>query len=141
MRVILKARHIKLTPSLKLHAKEKLGDSLMRIFDRPAAKIEIELTSLGQFKDGEHQECRVQVFMPHGKAICITEIDDDMHKAIDLAHDRLLTQVKRQQSKRRLAARGRKEATNMRNITARQELMVKPEDWEIELEEYNSTSK
>ena len=56
MRVIVKARHIKLTPSLTLHAQEKLGGSLMRIFDRPAAKIEIELTSLGQFKNGELQE-------------------------------------------------------------------------------------
>ena len=140
MRVIVKARHFNLTKSLRLHAQEKLGDSLKRIFDRPSAKIEIELSSIGQFSDGENKECRVQVFMPHGKAINITEIDDDMYKAIDLAHDRLLNQVKRQQSKRRNTARSRKEAQRMRNQTARGVLTSQPEEWEIELEEYNNST-
>ena len=139
MRVIVKSRHINLTKSLRLHAQEKLGNSLMRIFDKPAAKIEIELTSLGQFKDGENQECRVQVFMPHGKAINITEIDDDMFKAIDLAHDRLLTQVKRQQDKKNNNSRARKSAERQRNKLAWRELTSKPEVWELELREYNST--
>ena len=140
MRVIVKARHFNLTKSLRLHAQEKLGDSLMRIFDRPSAKIEIELSSIGQFKDGENQECRVQVFMPHGKAINITEVDDDMYKAIDLAHDRLLTQVKRQRNKKRNTARIRKEAKRMRNQTARGVLTSSPEDWELELAEYNDST-
>ena len=140
MRVILKSRHINLTNSLKTHAQEKLGNSLMRIFDRPAAKVEIELTSLGKFKDGQNQECRVQLFMPHGKTINITEIDDDMHKAIDLAHDRLLTQVKRERSKKNNNSRARKSAERHRNTLAWRELTSKPERWEIELEEYNSTS-
>ena len=139
MRVIVKSRHVKLTRSLKLHAQEKLGDSLMRIFDRPAAKVEIELSSLGSYKDGEHNECRVQVFMPRGKAINITEVDDNLYKAIDLAHDRLLTQVKRQRSKRRNTARMRKAAQRRRNKTARGELTADRELWELELDEYNST--
>ena len=112
----------------------------MRIFDRPSVKIEIELSSIGEFKDGENKECRVQVFMPHGKAINITEIDDDMYKAIDLAHDRLLTQVKRQRSKKRNTARIRKEAKRMRNKTARGELTLAPEEWERELAEYNNST-
>ena len=112
----------------------------MRIFDRPSVKIEIELSSIGEFKNGENKECRVQVFMPHGKAINITEIDDDMYKAIDLAHDRLLTQGKRQRSKRRNTARIRKEAKRMRNQTARGELTLAPEEWERELAEYNNST-
>ena len=140
MRVIVKARHFNLTKSLKLHAQEKLGDSLMRIFDRPSAKIEIELSSIGQFKDGENKECRVQVFMPHAKAINITEIDDDIYKAIDLAHDRLLTQVKRYRGKRRNTARMRKKAERMRHQTALGVLTSSPEKWELELEEYNNST-
>ena len=140
MRVIVKARHFNLTKSLRLHAQEKLGDSLARILDRPSAKIEIELSSIGEIKNGENKECRVQVFMPHGKAINITEIDDDMHKAIDLAHDRLLNQVKRERSKKNNNSRARKSAERHRNTMAWRELTSKPERWEIELEEYNSTS-
>jgi len=110
------------------------------MLDRPSTKIEIELSSIGEIKNGEDKECRVQVFMPHGKAINITEIDDDMYKAIDLAHDRLLTQVKRQRSKRRNTAKFRKEAQRMRNQTARGELTCAPEEWELELDEYNNST-
>ena len=36
-----------------------------------------------------------------GKSICITEVADDMYKAIDSAKDRLARQLKREREKRR----------------------------------------
>ena len=136
MRVIVKGRHMDLTPSLKAHAEEKLGKSLMRIFDRPAAKIEIELSDLGHLHGKESSECRVSVFIPHGRAINITEIDDNMYKAIDLARDRLIEQVKRQQGRKAHMSRSRKEAARMREETARMELTAEHEVWEDEVAEY-----
>src|SRR2546426_2400131 len=96
MRVIVKARHMTLTNPLRAYAQEKLSNAVMRIFDRPAAKLEIEMGEIGHVRDGANKECRVTVFIPKGKTINIVEIDDDMYKAIDLAHDRLLQQVKRE---------------------------------------------
>lgn len=122
MKLILKARHMTLTPSLKEHAEEKLGEATRRIFDRPSATLEIELTELGHTKDGLNKECRVTVFMPKGKTINITEVADDMYKAIDLVRDRLLTQVKRQQSKKRDSARGRKDIVKTRGAATRKSL-------------------
>lgn len=139
MKVIVKARHTTLTPSLKDHAEEKLGKALMRIFDRPAAKIEIELSELGNFKNGENMECRVTVFMPKDKTINIVEVDDDMYKAIDLAHDRLLHQVKRQRSKRRDTHRNRVAAQKEREQTARTNLTSRREPWEEEVAEFEQS--
>jgi len=136
MKVIVKARHITLTPALKRHAEDKLGKALMRIFDRPAVKIEIELSDLGKYKNKSSKECRATVFMPRGKTINITEVGDDMYKAVDLCHDRLLHQVKRERSRRRDTARTRKSAERSRRQTARNVLTCKPEKWEEEVQAY-----
>jgi putative sigma-54 modulation protein len=141
MRVIVKARHMNLTPSLREHAEEKLGKALMRIFDRPAAQIEIELNDIGNVRDGANKECRVTVFMPRGKTINIVEIDDDMYKAIDLAHDRVLQQVKRQRERRRNMTQQRKSAERSRARTARDSLTVAMEPWEREVEEFERASR
>jgi len=139
MKVIVKARHMDLTPSLREHAEEKLGKAIMRIFDKPAAKIEIELSDIGNNRDGNHMECRVSVSIPQSKTVVITEIDDDMYKAIDLAHDRLLLQIKRQRDKNKHASRNRKEAAKQRAETARNELTSDHEVWEDELQEYENS--
>ncbi len=139
MRVIVKARHMNLTPALKAHAEEKLGRAIMRIFDRPAAQIEIELNDAGNVRDGTDKECRVTVFMPKGKTINIHEVDDDMYKAIDLAHDRLLQQVKRQRGKRNGTKSSRRVAERERHATARAELTTSTEPWEHEVEQFEAS--
>ena len=140
MRVIVKGRHMNLTPALKAHAEEKLGKAIIRIFDRPAAEVEIELNDVGNVRDGKDKECRVVVRMPHGKSINITEVDDDMYKAIDLAHDRLVTQVKRERERRQDKSPSRKAAEGERAATAREALTAGPEPWEKEVEEFEGSS-
>jgi len=140
MKVIVKARHMDLTPALRQHAEEKLGQAIMRIFDKPAAKIEIELSDIGNNRDGNNMECRVSVSIPQSKTIVITELDDDMYKAIDLAHDRLLLQIKRQRDKNKHTSRNRKEAAKNRAETARNELTSDSEPWESELKEFEEST-
>lgn len=141
MKVIVKARHMNLTPALKAHAEEKLGASLSKIFDRPAAKIEIELTELGSQDPEKSMECRVTVFMPKARTITISEFSDEMYKAIDLAHDRLLQTVKRERDKRRSnSSRARKEAERGRQETARKSLTAPTEEWESEVKEYEQST-
>jgi len=139
MRVIVKGRHMNLSASLKAHAEEKLGKAITRIFDGPAGTVEIELNDVGNVRDGKDKECRITVQMPHGKSINITEVDDDMYKAIDLAHDRLLNEVKRERDKRLDKSPSRKAAEKQRNATARDALTVAPEQWEREVAEFENT--
>ena len=134
MKVIVKARHMNLTPALTEHAEEKLGNAISRIFDRPDAKIEIELSELGRSKDGLDKECRVTVFMPRGKPVNIVERADDMYKAIDLAHDRVINQVKRQREKKRVTARVGK-ATRKEGTPA-----PESETWEKEVMEFENST-
>lgn len=140
MQVIVKARQMKLTEALKAYAEEKLGHSTAKIFDRPAAKIDIELSKLAHKHGSATEECRVTVFMPKGKTVVIVEVDDNMYKAIDLAHDRLLLQVKRERGRASGTHRAQKSAEAARNETARQTLTSKKELWEGEVAAYESQS-
>ena len=142
MKVIVKARHMNLTPHLKTYAEEKLGKAIARVFDKPAAKIEIELVDLGHAKDNSDKECRVTVFIPKGNPVVIVEVDDNMYKAIDLCHDRLLQSVKRERERRLDNARGRKAAADHRAETAREVLSVtrEEEQWEKEVQEYERST-
>ncbi|MBI5511686.1 MAG: ribosome-associated translation inhibitor RaiA [Deltaproteobacteria bacterium] len=135
MKVIVKARHMTLTPALTEHAEEKLGHAIARIFDRPDVKIEIELSELGRSNDGLNKECRVTVFMPHGKAINIVEKAEDMYKAVDLAHDRVVNQVKRQREKKRVVSRTGKGTRRAAAAPA-----TESETWEKEVQEFESST-
>ena len=136
MKVIVKARHMNLTQSLRRHAEEKLSQALSRILDRPAARLEIELSDLNHVVGGS-KECRVTVYVPRGKVITIHESHDDMYSAINLVHDRLLEQVKRETGRRRRHShRERLASQRSRRQTAREALTLSPEPWEAELREY-----
>jgi len=139
MRVIVKGRHMNLTQALKAHAEEKLGKMVMRMFNRPAGTLEIELNDVGNVRDGKDKECRITLSIPRGKTINITEIDDDMYKAIDLAHDRLMNEVKREHEKKLDKSTSRKAAVKQRAATARDTLTVAPEPWEREVAEFENT--
>lgn len=110
MKLIVKARHMNLTDALREHAEQKLGEAIKRIHDSPSLQVEVELSELGRTNDGQDKECRITVFMPKSKTIVISEISDDMYKAMDLARDRLLYQFKRERDKQRTSSRGRNKA-------------------------------
>ena len=131
MKVIVKARHMNLTPALKAHAEEKLGESIMRIFDRPALKIEIELSDNSEKPN--NMVCRATLTMPKGKTIVVSAAAEDMYKAIDLAQDRLRNQVKRQRNRQKDTARTQKSAEKARQETARTNLTADQEPWVAEV--------
>ena len=140
MQKIVKARHMKLTSPLKNYALAKLAAVLTRVFNRPAVKIDIELSKLGHVANGSDNECRVIVSMPKGKPVVIGEQSDDMYKAINLAHDRLMRQVVRERRRSRNTARLRKMAARQRDAIASTGLTSTPEVWERELQEYEVAS-
>ena len=75
--------------------------------------------------------------MPRGKPVNIVEKAEDMYKAIDLAHDRVVNQVKRQREKKRVTARVGKGARR-----AVEGATPAPEDdaWEKEVKEFESST-
>lgn len=140
MKVILKGRHMALTPALRAHAEAKLSAAVARVFDRPAARIEIDLCDLGHTQNGADKECRISVFMPRGPTLIICETDDNMYKAIDLAHDRLIVQLVRARGKKNCVTRVRKMAVRRRDNVASQTLSAGTEPWELEVQEYEQAT-
>lgn len=140
MKVIIKARHMNLTPALRAYAEEKLSDALERVLDRPAARMDIELCDLGHHhvKTGT-KECRVTVQMPRAKPITISDVHEDMYGAIDLTHDRLLHAVKRECARQRGTTQQRKFAARNRRATARATLTAGRERWEREVHAYENS--
>jgi ribosomal subunit interface protein len=139
MRITVKARHMLLTPALKTTAEEKLGQAVARIFDRPETHMEIELVDLGHLEHCKDKECRVMLSMPRGKTIVISEVDEDMYKAIHLAHDRLLQQVKRERERSRDTSRERKLGARGKLVLAEQHaenMAHNTKDWEQEVQQY-----
>ena len=139
MQTIVSARHTHLTDTLKSYAQQKIGAAVERVFDQPAAKIDVELSFLGQTIKGANQECRVTVFIPKGKTVVIYETDDDMYKAIDMAHHRLVLQVNREGGRKKNTTVTRKLAARERHLIAQQNLTAQPEVWEREVQEFEAS--
>lgn len=110
MQLIVKGRHLQLTESLKQYVDEKIGAEVDHILNRPAIKVEVELSDELASKGGTDKECRVTLAVPRGKTLVITEVADDMYAAIDLAKDRLSRALKRELERRR---EGRKDKADL----------------------------
>jgi ribosomal subunit interface protein len=136
MQKIVKGRHMKLTDPLKNYAEAKLASVVGRVFNRPAVKIDIELSKLGHVANGSDNECRVVVSIPKHKPVIINQQSADMYQAINLAHGRLMQQVVRERRRARKISQQRKMAQRHRDEVAFEELSCTPEVWEHEVKEY-----
>jgi len=63
-----------------------------------------------------------------------------MYKAIDLAKDRLVEQVKRERGRKRNISRTQKAAAKRRHVEAKETLSARPEQWETEVFEYEQSN-
>ena len=101
MKVNLKGVHLVLTDAIKAHVQSHLVAPIERFYDSEAAELEIHLRDSNGDKGGVDKECSVTVRVPHAASIHITEVAEDIYKAIDLARDRV------EKSAKRLVERGR----------------------------------
>ncbi len=95
MKTIIRAQGMDLTPALKQHAEQKLEQAIAKLVAGEAVRLTVELRLSSNARDNVDKECHVTCSMPSMKPVNITEVSDDMYKAIDLAEDRLVRQVKR----------------------------------------------
>ena len=141
MKVIIKGRHMQLTPALKEYVEQKLRNAIVRIFDKPACKMVIELSDLGHLGKPSNKTCKVTLSMPKAKVIVISETDDNMYKAIDLAHDRLLVRVNQERHRVMNMGQRRKMALAERHQIALANFTAPMELWEKEVVQYEHSVK
>ena len=140
MQKTVKARHTKLTDALRNYVDEKITAPLARVFDDPAAKLEVRLDDYKHASGGQKEECSVHFMMPAGHEILITETDDDMYKAIDAVHARLLPQVRKERDRVVDGHQRKRSAAKERAEVARFQLTGQREEWEREAAMYERSA-
>ena len=93
MRVIVKGRHMTVTPSLQEYAEEKIG-KVARIVDHMLKQAEVELYVEKNPSIENNQVAEVTVWTK-GPVIRAKEASVDMYAAIDLAADKIENQLRR----------------------------------------------
>ena len=139
MQKTVKGRHTKLTDALRSYVDEKISSPLARVFDDPAAKLEVRLGDFAHAAGGQKEQCSVHFSMPAGHEIIISETDEDMYKAIDAVHNRLLPQVRKERDRLHDSHPRMRSAAKERAAVARSQLTVQPEEWEREAALYEAS--
>lgn len=136
MKKTVKARHMKMTEALHAYVDKKLLTPLAHVIDAPDMKVEVELCD-----EGSSKECRVHIFISGVEPVNIHEANDDLYRAIDLAEQRMLVQVKRHRDRMRHHQHREKQAAHERHETARANLTAEPEAWEQEVKEFEASAR
>src|SRR5512146_836463 len=105
MRLTIHAHHLTLPPDLPGFLEKHVTRPLARIFDDSAAELAVHLGDERPRRGGVDQECRLSFRMPNARTLHVEAIEDDLHKALLGAADRLKRLVRRELSKMRAPAR------------------------------------
>jgi ribosome-associated translation inhibitor RaiA len=105
MRLSIHAHHLTLPPDLPVFLQKHVTRPLARLFDDPAAELSVHLADERPRRGGVDQECRLSFRIPNARTLHVEAVDDDLHKALLDAVDRLKRLVRRELSKMRAPAR------------------------------------
>jgi putative sigma-54 modulation protein len=98
MQIIVKGRHMDVTPALHDYAEEKVG-KVARILDHQIMEAEVELYVERNPSIEDNQVAEMTMFTKRGPVIRAKEAATDMYAAIDLASDKLERQVRKYKGK------------------------------------------
>ena len=101
MRLTIHAHHLTLPPDLPAFLQKHVTKPLARVFDDPAAELAVHLGDARPTKGGVDQECRMSFRMPNARTLHVETVEEDVHKALLDAVDRLKRLVRREVDKMR----------------------------------------
>ncbi len=105
MRLSIHAHHLALPPDLPTFLDKHVTRPLARLFDDPAAELSVHLGDARPRRGGVDQECRLSFRMPNSRTLHVEALEDDLHKALLGAAERLKRLVRRELAKMRAPAR------------------------------------
>lgn len=97
MKMIIKGRHMEVTPAIRAYAEEKIG-RIAKILDSMIMSAEVELFTEKNPSIENGQVAEVTVYTK-GHVIRAKEASSDMYAAIDLVSDKLERQVRKFKTK------------------------------------------
>jgi ribosome-associated translation inhibitor RaiA len=104
MKLSIHTQHLWLPPDLPAFLEKHVTRPLARIFDDAAAELSIHLGD-ARPRRGVDQECRLSFRMPGARTLHVESVEDDVHKALLGATERLKRLVRRELSKMRATSR------------------------------------
>jgi ribosome-associated translation inhibitor RaiA len=105
MKISIHANHLSLPPDLPAFLDKHVTRPLARLFDGPAAELSVHLGDARPRRGGVDQECRLSFKMPGTRTLHVESVEDDLHKALLGAAERLKRLAKRELSKMRAPTR------------------------------------
>lgn len=101
MQTIVKGVHLRVGKQLRSYVEEHLLKPLGVFYDDEAAVLEVRLVDTNGPKGGKDKECRITVRLPGVRTLQITEVAEDIYKAIAFARDRAERLAKREIGRQR----------------------------------------
>ncbi|BDG09868.1 HPF/RaiA family ribosome-associated protein [Anaeromyxobacter paludicola] len=101
MKLTIHAHQIATPRELTAFIRQHLVRPLARLYDNAAAQLEIHFDDPNGSKGGLDRLARITFRMPGARAIHLESLQDDLHKAVLDAADRLKRLVQRQLDKQR----------------------------------------
>jgi ribosome-associated translation inhibitor RaiA len=105
MRLSIHTQHLTLPPDLPAFLEKHVTRPLARMFDDAAAELSIHLGDQRPRRGGVDQECRLSFRMPGTRTLHVESVEDDLHKALLGAVERLKRLVRRELGKMRAPSR------------------------------------
>lgn len=105
MKLTIHAHHLALPSDLPAFLDKHLTRPLARLFDGPAAELSVHLADARPRRGGVDQECRLSFRIPNARTLHVEAREDDLHKALLDAAERLKRLVRRELEKMRSPAR------------------------------------
>ena len=105
MRLSIHTQHLTLPPISRRSSQKHVTRPLARIFDDSAAELSVHLGDDRAARGGVDQVCRVSFRMPNARTLHVESVQDDLHKALLDAADRLKRLVRRELGKMRAVTR------------------------------------
>jgi ribosome-associated translation inhibitor RaiA len=105
MKLSLHTHQLELPADLPEFLAKHVTRPLARAFDGPAAELSVQLLDARPRRGGVDQVCRLSFRIPGAHTLHVESVDDDLHKALLGAVDRLKRLVRREVSKMRAPAR------------------------------------
>ena len=105
MKLSIHAQHLALPPDLPEFLEKHVTRPLARIFDDAAAELSIHLGDARPRRGGVDQECRISFRLPRAGTLHVESVEDDLHKALLGAAERLKRLVRREIVKMRTPSR------------------------------------
>jgi|GEM_PF-1921422 len=97
----VRAHSIQLSGEDREYAEKKIGKAVQQILGSAGNSVDVEISNLDNGKGAPLSRVKVNVYVPHAKAISVHEDNPDVRAAIDVAADKIWRAVKRVKQKRR----------------------------------------